>query len=39
MELIDRFAYHGMKVMLPTFMVDAFGEKGPILTQGSLDGG
>jgi dipeptide/tripeptide permease len=33
MELVERFAYYGVKVMLPVFMVDAFTSGGPELTQ------
>jgi proton-dependent oligopeptide transporter, POT family len=32
MELVERFAYYGVKVMLPVFMVDSFGKGGPELT-------
>lgn len=33
MELIERFAYYGVKVMLPVFMVDSFGKGVPELDQ------
>ena len=33
MELIERFAYYGVRVMLPVFMVDSLGKGGPELTQ------
>lgn len=33
MELIERFAYYGVRVMLPVFMVDALVKGGPELTQ------
>jgi proton-dependent oligopeptide transporter, POT family len=33
MELIERFAYYGVRVMLPVFMVDSLGGGGPELTQ------
>lgn len=33
MELIERFAYYGVRVMLPVFMVDSLGNGGPELTQ------
>jgi POT family proton-dependent oligopeptide transporter len=33
MELIERFSYYGVRVMLPVFMVAAIAEGGPELTQ------
>jgi dipeptide/tripeptide permease len=33
MELIERFAYYGVRVMLPVFMVDSLGKGGPEFTQ------
>ena len=33
MELIERFAYYGVRVVLPVFMVSAFEKGGPELTQ------
>ncbi|MCH7228893.1 MFS transporter [Haloferula sp. A504] len=33
MELIERFSYYGVRVMLPVFMVAALGEGGPELDQ------
>ena len=33
MELIERFAYYGVRVVLPVFMVAAFEKGGPELTQ------
>lgn len=33
MELIERFAYYGVRVMLPVFMVESLGNGGPELTQ------
>lgn len=33
MELVERFAYYGVRVMLPVFMVDSLGKGGPELTQ------
>ncbi len=33
MELIERFSYYGVRVMLPVFMVAALGEGGPELNQ------
>jgi dipeptide/tripeptide permease len=33
MELVERFAYYGVRVVLPVFMVAAFEQGGPELTQ------
>lgn len=33
MELVERFAYYGVRVVLPVFMVAAFQQGGPELTQ------
>lgn len=33
MELVERFAYYGVRVVLPVFMVAAFEQGGPQLTQ------
>lgn len=33
MELIERFAYYGVRLMPPVFMVDSLGKGGPELTQ------